>query len=200
MNLEELEQRPAISHGRGMYGPEPGAFSPFKFDRKGNKVVASGHEGWYGCRELFLSYSFKAGMKRFLFSHYGNRTHDYIKKFIAECEERLGLPADQRSQILPTNNVNFSVVCVSDWWRTVPIRKALFTILLRAGQAYNDKRTFEQALYSNEYATDTQYAIERFFKGYTLLKGKNYGWVENFEYKSNKEIDKRLVKSLDKSK
>lgn len=194
MNIELLEKSPTVSQGYAYYGSEPGGFTAFKLNPKSNTVHVSSLDGWYSCRELFLSESFKGKMNKFLFSHYGNKTHLYIKKFIAECEDRLGVRVSERSRILPTKNANVSIVIIGEWWRTVPIRKALFTILLRAGQAYNENRTFEQALYSNQYVRNTKYAVERFFNGFTILKGKNYGWVENFQYLSEKGVEKKLDK------
>jgi hypothetical protein len=74
------------------------------------------------------------------------------------------------------------------------MRRSLFTILLRSSNTYDqDAGNFDGALYSNSYAEKTRIAIEYFFAGNTVYKGKKRGWYKQFEDAS---LDKEILKNL----
>jgi hypothetical protein len=74
------------------------------------------------------------------------------------------------------------------------MRRSLFTILLRSSNTYDqDSGNFDEALYSNSYAEKTRIAIEYFFAGNTVYKGKKRGWHRQF---GDDSIDKEILKNL----
>ena len=160
--------------------PEGGHFA--KCRKQGENGVKRSEE-WEHCRETFDHY-FPRG-QYFLFYTDEKRSKtkngEKVAQFIEAAEKRLNVTP--KTEILGFNNVsNIIAVSISKWWKENGARRQLFTILLRAGLAY-DGKNFEKALYKEEYASQTNEAVARFFKGYThctmSMCGGN-GWVSNF--------------------
>jgi hypothetical protein len=67
---------------------------------------------------------------------------------------------------------------------------------LRAGQKYCPKKdNFEEALFTEPYLKSTKLAVRRFLAGYTwFVGGGALGWLDNFLWKSAKQVEKLLTK------
>lgn len=149
---------------------------------------------WYSCRESFQSI-FKKNIETIAFSH-KPKTGENIATFIRIFEDKLKLKKNRTTFFLTDKN-NILLVNPSAWWRKYLIRRSLFTILLRAAQAYDIKKdNFEEALYSNDYSRETKAAINLFLKRYTLVKTAhiNSGWRNTFRNKGEKKILEILIK------
>jgi len=170
-----------------------GAFS------KVDKVFADGTMlalEWLHCREYFQDES--RGIRRFLFCHRRNRCRN-IAVFMDRVESMLVL--DERSVFGPTQRHNISWARVSPWWMESSMRRSLLTILMRCAQNYSVRRgNFEDALFSVQYARDTEYAVRRFLNGNTRYTGRCKGWYNQFRPVDgnavpNDKVDRLLVRS-----
>jgi hypothetical protein len=84
------------------------------------------------------------------------------------------------------------------------MRRSFFTAMLRAGQSYDIvENNFEEALWTNRYLRQSQYATLRFLRGYTEYTGGITGWNNQFFWggsgwrpksPSEQEVRKLLVK------
>lgn len=166
-----------------------GSFSKVHSVRQDGTLVAL---EWLYCREYFQDES--QGIKRILFCHKECRSKN-IAGFLFRVEETLCL--SEKSVLGPTQRYNVSWISVSPWWTKTSMRRSLFTIMLRCGQAYDLKsENFDEALLSVTYARNTQYAIRRFLDGYTKYAGNTKGWNNQFKLASDDLVDKLLVKPV----
>jgi len=166
-----------------------GAFS--KFD----KVLSDGTIlalEWLHCREYFQDES--RGIRRFLFCHRPKRCRN-IAVFMDRVESALGVP--ERSVFGPTQRHNISWARVSPWWMESSMRRSLMTILMRCAQNYSVRRdNFEEALFSVQYARETEYAVRRFFDGNTRYSGRCKGWYNQFRPVDGVAVPKEKVDRL----
>lgn len=162
------------------WGMSSGSFAKFRPTRcrKGETPKIKWSAGWfYVCREEFHR-AFTVRCPDILFVHGAGRTRN-VTTFIDQVELRLKLK--HRTEGGPTQNARVSWFTVAPFWMAQPMRRSLFTILLRAGRSYTMKvRDFEDALYSDGYLRDTQEAVERFLAGYTYYTGRTAGWHRAF--------------------
>lgn len=154
---------------------------------------------WVKCREQFAG-SFTDKLTEFFFSHpIGAGIH--VAAFISKTEDimSLSVPMPQRSEFCLTNRPYALWVSPSPFWRNCPIRRSLFTILLRCGFEYREaENNYEDALYSDPYIKDTKLAVHRFLFGYTQFVNRdnlpvNSGWRDFFR-NQNREM---VIKCLD---
>lgn len=159
---------------------------------------------WTKCREQFANY-WKPEMDAFWFSH--DSVPDMPKAvaaFIARCEAILEL--GEESQFSLTNRPHVLWVSPAQFWRGCHVRRSLYTVLLRCGRKYNIAvDNFEQALYSEAYASDTKRAIMRFLFGFTQFNGDafqrltgmspsvNTGWWTMFKNRNDEHLRNILV-------
>lgn len=151
---------------------------------------------WHTCRETFAN-SFKRAADRIVFSHKPNATEN-IQAFFSKVENMLKLKRN-RTKIMKTDRPNVSYIEVPEWWRKYRVRRSLFTVFLRSAQNYNIKKdNFENALFSDHYAKETQAAVLVFLEGNTFCKvsgmSGNAGWRDSFRNKSAKSIRDILTK------
>ena len=113
---------------------------------------------WMYCRERFDSF-FKCETEQFFFSVNPIHTQS-VAQFIWKTEEILG--QDKRTGFCRTNRNYCLAVRPSEFWRQCPMRRSLFTILLRCGSKYYpDQNNYEDALFSQNYLKDTENAIRK---------------------------------------
>ena len=110
-----------------------------------------------------------------------------IRTFISIAEEVLGVATSEVGQ---TQRKTISYIIPSSFWTECPMRRSLFSILLRAGMSYDGD--FDEALYGNLYASGTKPAIERFFAGCTTYNGRKTGWVNQFRDRSERQVQRLL--------
>ena len=124
-----------------------------------------------------------------------------ICAFIEKTEEiliRAALQNLNKSKFFKTN-LNFALwVEPSNFWMKCPMKRSLFTLLLRCGQFYN-YNNYEQALYSEEYSKSTKKALQRFLYGFTefeyegeKFEGIGKGWASYFANKECSVVCKKL--------
>lgn len=169
-----------------MYRPSAGAFGKphgMKFDRY---VV----KNWYHCREIWHNQMYNARI--FFYTHPTSRIRQ-ICSFFGRVEDKLYV-AD-KTIFGPTQKKHIMYIRPSKWWLRYGMRRSLFTILLRSSNSYDQEiGDFEAALYSNFYAERTRMAIEHFFAGNTVYKGKKRGWYRQFgEIMPDQETLKKLL-------
>ncbi len=140
---------------------------------------------WWDCRELFQE-DFTKKTETILFAHRSGH-FNRIKTFIAVVEELLDVST---SEVGPTQRKTISFILPSEFWTQCPMRRSLFSILLRAGMKYEGD--FDEALYSNMYVANTKLAVERFFGGHTKYNGRQIGWCDQFRGKSIKQVRRLL--------
>lgn len=111
-----------------------------------------------------------------------------VRNFISLSEEILGVST---SEVGATQRKTISYILPSDFWIGCPMRRSLFSILLRVGMKYEGD--FDEAVRKNYYAAKTQAAIERFFAGHTTYTGRMTGWCDQFAGRSSKRVERLLV-------
>jgi len=180
-------------HIETAYRPSPGSFGKPKLDdsRLNNRYSVN---GWFDCRELWHSQLYNLNL--FFYTHKANTGRD-IATFISKIEDSLDLRV--RSNFGPTQRKTIMWIEPSKWWTKPPMRRSLFTILLRSAAYYSiDRNNVEESLYSNFYAIKTRPAIEWFLKGNTVYTGKKTGWYKQFCEPNNVVLSKLLVSEIGK--
>lgn len=162
--------------------PDPGAFALLP-------INAETPVKWEGCREQF-AYSFNNKTEAILFSHSRDASNN-IANFIAKTEQILEM---EESEFQFTTLHCVIYVKPNVFWTCCPLRRSLFTLLLRAGATYKDN--YEATLYSEEYLLQTKKAVMRFLFGFTKFNSSKecegyIGWYTIFLQK-----DKRTIKQL----
>lgn len=157
------------------YRPSPGSFGKPKLPENelNNRYSVN---GWFDCRELWHSQLYNLNL--FFYTHRANTGKD-IATFLAKVEDILQLKA--RTRFGPTQRKTIMWIEPSKWWTKPPMRRSLFTVLLRSAAHYSiESDNFEEALFSSFYASKTRPAIEWFLKGNTVYNGRKTGWYKQF--------------------
>lgn len=151
------------------------------------------------CRERFAA-TFNENTTGFYFKHSPGRSKD-IASFIIKTESVLGNLFF--SEFAETNRDSIIWVCPNMFWKQCPMRRSLFTALLRAGDLYrSDIDNYESALFGYNYLQVTKKAVIRFMFGFTDYVGPDIkgngtvwfkGWKSTFEEKNEIEIKKMLI-------
>lgn len=134
---------------------------------------------FHTCREQFQRVFFSSGI---LFIH-GKQPGEHVFAFIQVVERRLNL--NKKTTAGPTQRNVISWFEVSPFWMSEPMRKSLFTALLRGGLNYHPRTAsaFSHAVESQRYLRETKFALKRFLGGYTHFTGRAggvRGWHETF--------------------
>lgn len=170
------------------YRPDSGGFAAYKSFNKDNYRVIN----WHYCRDVFNSYLYNLDI--FFYSHETSNGYN-ISCFMQKIENKLNVFSDYG----PTQKKTIMWIRPSRWWTINPVKRSLFTLLIRCGENYIvEENNFKEALFSDPYSKGTKYAISRFLSGYTKYKGNKKGWFDQFnETKYNKKyIDSLLVKPI----
>lgn len=157
------------------YRPSPGSFGKPRLlnSELNNKYSVN---GWFDCRELWHTQLYRLNL--FFYTHKSNAGLD-IASFLFRVEDILKLK--NKSKFGPTQRKTIMWIEPSRWWTKPPMRRSLFTILLRSAGNYSLKKDdFDEALFSSFYAAQTKTAIEWFLKGNTVYLGKKVGWYKQF--------------------
>jgi hypothetical protein len=150
---------------------------PGQFSLEGDEL------NWEFCRENF-SKKFTSNTRGIFFSC-AEEQSEFVGEFIEKTEDILIKAALQninKSKFFKTN-LNFAIwIEPSSFWLDCPMKRSLFTILLRCGLSYKDD--YEKALYSIHHSKITKDAIQRFLYGFTefvqegeILDGIGKGWA-----------------------
>jgi hypothetical protein len=171
--------------------PSPGWYNPYK-ERKTETPICA--ENFYSCREGF--HRNNRILSSLLFSHSLGEGQK-IAHFIRKTEKKLGLK--KFTQCGPTNVPSISWFKINPFWNKNPLRKTLFTILLRCGRRFSPQHNnFKTALDSNSYILETRPAVDYFFKGNTIPTRKCQrswrGWFRSFHNKTMADV-KKLMKN-----
>jgi hypothetical protein len=162
--------------------PKPGAF------------FIRGRSNWYKCREQFAKH-FSKDTNGFYVSLEHECSNIGLPEFLAITEDLLSI--EEPSVYQKSTNPVAIFVRPSEFWRSCPIRRSLFTILLRAGLAYRPRyNTWEDAIYTQEYIRITRKAVLRFMYGSTkFVPGERdrAGWVTTFRHCTEDEIRRKLI-------
>ena len=169
---------------------------------------------WYTCREQFAT-PFTNDKKEILFCHNAN-CDKKIVLFIRKVEEILNFSlSEENEKVEPiefckTTHPHVLYLKISNFWSSCEMRRQLLTILLRCGQNYNSttgvdyvENNFEQALWSEIYASGTKNAVMRFLFGFTeyindtkaFNMPNKIGWYNCWANKDAKKVVKQLVNS-----
>jgi hypothetical protein len=172
------------------FRPEAGSFGKSRSMEADRYKV--GH--WHYCRELF--HGQLHNLELFFFSHNVGKGQP-ISAFVQKVEDMVNVYP--QTKFGPTQRKTIMWIEPSRWWTSRGMRRSLFTILLRCGSEYSiSKNNFDEALMSDPYVIDTEYAVRRFLSGCTQYTGRNKGWHKQFKalHPSNKEIDQLLIKPV----
>lgn len=168
------------------YRPSPGSFGKPKLPEVNLKYYVN---GWFDCRELWHSQLYNLNL--FFYTHKIGTGKD-IAIFLSKVEDILKLK--NRSNFGPTQRKTIMWIEPSKWWTKPAMRRSLFTVLLRSAVNYShSKDNFEEALYSNYYASKTRGAIDWFLKGNTVYTGKKTGWFKQFSEPHTQSLAKLLT-------
>lgn len=168
------------------YKPTFGSFGKPRNIKEDRYFVST----WHHCREIWHNQMYNA--KIFFYSHPNNRDKP-ISDFFHKIENKLQLK--ERTIFGPTQKKTIIYVKPSKWWLKYAMRRSLFTILMRSSCAYDiELDNFNDAIFSNFYASKSKKAIEHFLNGNTVYTGKKRGWFKQFgENLDDFELDKLLV-------
>ena len=162
------------------YEPSKGSFARVSKPSIKQGTLEPTSSGFVSCREEFGSIFHKNVM--LLYCHDKNALSYSIVSFIFRFEVECGATTTPMG---PTQRPNIIWLTPSEWWTCCPCRKALLTILLRAGELYDPRNgSLRDAVMaeSKGYGKITFNAIERFMQGNTVYKGKSFpGWVRKFQ-------------------
>lgn len=178
------------------YRPSPGSFGKPKLAESniGNKYFVN---GWFDCRELWHSQLYNLNL--FFYTHKANTGRD-IATFLSKVEDILNLK--NKTRFGPTQRKTIMWIEPTKWWTKPPMRRSLFTILLRSAAYYSvNEDNFQEALFSSFYADKTKSAIEWFLKGNTVYCGKKAGWYKQFGETNFTDVTilaKYLIPDVDK--
>ena len=170
------------------YKPQKGMYARMKCFKDGRYKI----DHWWYCREIF--HTVLKELSIFFFSHVRGNGQG-VASFIAKIEDALDVQL--RSQMGPTQQKTIMWIRPSKWWISAGMRRSLFTILLRAAQAYKvSKDNFEEASCSYKYLKQTLCAFRRFLDGNTKYTGRKRGWYKQFSQPNltKLDIDKLLIK------
>jgi hypothetical protein len=164
--------------------------------RIGSFAIEGPELKWESCRENFSRvFPLNKGM---FFSHEPNQG-EKIAIFIDRVEQILCL---KNKTAYAKTNLNFVLwLNPSDFWKECPMKRSLFTVLLRAALKYDPLRdNFQEALLSNSYIVSSKNAVYRFLFGFTKFQGDKKraigvgkGWVSYFKNKSDDFVCTSLV-------
>jgi hypothetical protein len=120
------------------------------------------------CRERFAT-------------QWGKKTKGFYFKHRKDEGERVALFVLKTEQIVrqrnfshfaKTNHDTILWVEPSYFWRSCPMRRQLFTLILRGGMNYDPKQdNYEDAMFNQEHLKQTRNAIRRFLYGFTKYVG-----------------------------
>lgn len=162
--------------------PKPGAF------------FIRGRSNWYKCREMFAK-QFSENIDGFYCSLEKECSADGLPEFLAITEDILKIESPSVYQ--KSTHPLAIFIRPSSFWKTCPIRRSLFTILVRAGLAYRPQyNSWEDAIYTQDYIKITRKAVLRFMYGCTkFVPGERdrAGWVTTFRHCNEDEIRRKLV-------
>ena len=168
-----------------VYRPSIGAFGKPHCVKLDRYVVKS----WFNCREIWHNHMYNA--KIFFYTHPISKIK-HICSFFNTVENKLSI--SDRTIFGSTQKKSIMYIRPSKWWLRYGMRRSLFTILLRSSNTYDqDAGNFDDALYSNSYAEKTRIAIEYFFAGNTVYKGKKRGWYRQF---GDASLDIEVLKNI----
>lgn len=155
---------------------------------------------WHSCREDF-SKVFNKNSIGLYFSHADKSEN--ISSFIERTEDILISAANHNisKSLFFETNFKFALwIEPSNFWMECPVKRSLFTLLLRCGSFYNFDN-YEKALFSLDYCKITKPAIQRFLYGFTQFKFENEifegigkGWVSYFANQSIEIVCEKLTK------
>jgi hypothetical protein len=153
------------------------------------------------CRERF-AVAFQEATTGLYFKHQAAKGID-IANFVSKTE--IIIRQGPLSKFSITNRDTILWVEPSQFWKSCPMKRSLFTILLRAASAYNSQTdNYEDAIFSQQYLDPTKKAVIRFLNGFTKYVGPDLkisstgtvivdGWKTVFQNKTETEIKKMLV-------
>lgn len=161
--------------------------------RAGSYAIARSPVRFENCRERFAC-QWHSRTKAIFFRHDADGRK--IAKFILKTEQIVHEKKHTNFALTTCKPVLW--VEPSRFWMRCRMRRALFTILLRAGMSYDpDQDNYEEALFSDAYAKSTRYAVMRFLFGFTKYVGptpggsstlETSGWVAILKKSTQKEI------------
>lgn len=132
------------------------------------------HFPWKKCREQFnLCWNEKS--TSLIYCHEGNLSES-IGEFISKFETKLGLK--ELSQFYRTSYITMTAIKVSPFWVECPIRRQLFTVLLRAGRNYQLGADIQTALDSTQYTQQLKSCIDLFLAGYHNFDQASKSYLE----------------------
>ena len=173
------------------YRPSIGSFGKPKLCEGDRYVVTT----WHHCREIWHNQMYNA--KLFFYVHPAARNKS-LSTFFGKIEDKLNLSI--RTVFGPTQKKTILYVKPSKWWLRYAMRRSLFTILMRSSCAYDfELDNFQDALYSNYYASKSRNAIEHFLNGNTVYTGKKRGWFKQFGEKQLEEYELHKLLVVEKS-
>jgi len=162
---------------------------------------------WYSCRET-IAEKISDTDNGFYFSIEHNNEVN-IASFLLKTELILGLVNNLPDQTLFAKTTRPHALWIepATFWRKCRFRFSLFTILCRSASKYREADdNYEQALFSDAYAKETQLAVKRFLFGHTQFVWEaegpqpiydKYAWRDYFHNKSVDVVRKKLVMPAD---
>ncbi len=157
---------------------------------------------FHTCRERFAEV-FNSKTEGIYFAHEKGNGEN-VAQFIKKTEEILQINPQRRSRFALTNRETILWVGPSKFWTECPMKRSLFTILLRAGLSYKIKTdNYEEALLKQSYASYTLPAVQRFMFGFTRFAAKatkHDGWYTTFYLTDQKAVRRLLVKPTQTTK
>lgn len=163
--------------------PISGSFSPYRLIN------------WSSCREIFAK-SFAPGDDKLWFAPGLEADSDKnVQGFVNIVEDAVSAG---KTSLIRSDAEGVCLVKFPQFWSSCPVKRSLFTILLRLGRYYRiSSRNFEDTLYGHFFTRRTKPAIMRFLFGFTEFSGgrnvRHSGWYSLFRDRTDQEVRRMLI-------
>jgi len=172
------------------YEPAAGSFAICQ--ESGGRLVLS---KFYHCRDVFHTDSRDLAAGAIIAFVCTAAAAPKVAAFVTEFEKRLG--HEKLTRMGLTNSASIMWVEPAAFWFGNPLRRSLFTALLRAGVGYNpETNNFDAAIAKEKYLGPTKAAVKHFLEGHTWISSEvdtARGWYDNFAGISVESLTKRLT-------
>jgi len=169
---QEIEKLYPTNYSAGSYSVGAGAYG-YKPTPNSIPMNTIGVPYFVSCRDKLQSVPTELLKTGMFFSHpVGANFGKAVAAFIHKIETQK-LTITEITFFKHTDQQDVLWLKPSPFWLENPIKRSLFSLLLRCGIYYNttNKDAFEVAINSQDYSRITKPAIDRFLSGYTIYSG-----------------------------
>lgn len=122
------------------------------------------YPAFHKCRETFGKV-FTDKTRSILYSHGGSQRANIVE-FFSKIEDAIGISLKEKSQFFETQRTTVTPIRPAKFWLVCPLRRQIFTLLLRSGRNHILGNNYEIALQNSKYTKETFNILQLFISGY----------------------------------